>query len=148
MNTHPENSAAPTPVAEFDSPPETVRFAAMIGIGEGAVGLGYASFLLVRSLQGFHDPGAVISGWGTALWFILIFGAVLAASIALLKGRRWGRAPLLMMNLFLVGIAYYMFTSDRVPWAVGTALLGLVTLGMLFNRKAVDWAVGRKDAED
>ena len=128
----------------MSGPPETVRIAAKIGMLEGVGGIGFAGFLLIRSLQGFHDPGAVISGWGTALWFILIFGAVLAASIALAKGHRWGRAPILMMNLFLVGVAYYMFTSDRYLWAAGTALLGVVTLGLLFNRSAVDWAVGRR----
>ena len=83
--------------------PQVVMVGAWIGVAECALGLGYGVFLLIRDLMGYRDEAAVISGWGTALWFLLIFGAVFAGAIMLLRGARWGRGPIIMLNLCLLG---------------------------------------------
>ncbi|WJY99194.1 hypothetical protein CHAN_02815 [Corynebacterium hansenii] len=120
--------------------PRSVLIGAWIAVAECALGLGYGLFLLIRDLRGYHDPDAVISGWGTALWFFFIFGAVLAGAVFLLRGHRWGRGPIVMLNLCLAGVAFYMFTSGAVPLGLVTALFALGALGCMFNPKAVDWA--------
>ena len=73
--------------------PRSVFAGAWIAVVECTIGLGYGVFLMIRDFQGYEDPGAVISGWGTALWFYFIFGAVLAGAVFLLMGNRWGRGP-------------------------------------------------------
>lgn len=55
--------------------PRSVFAGAWIAVVECTIGLGYGVFLMIRDFQGYEDPGAVISGWGTALWFYFIFGA-------------------------------------------------------------------------
>nr|WP_240393860.1 hypothetical protein [Corynebacterium lactis] len=120
--------------------PRSVLVGAWIGIAECVLGLGYGIFLLIRDLMGYRDAGAVISGWGTALWFFLIFGAVLAGAIMLLRGSRWGRGPIIMLNLCLGGVAYYMFTSGALNLAIPTVVVAIAALACMFNPKAVDWA--------
>lgn len=110
---------------------------------QGVAGLCFAAFLVIREARGFHDPGAVISGYGTALWFLLIFGAVLTAGYFLFSGRKWGRGPVVMLQLCLLGVAYYMFTSGRPELGVPTALMSLAGLALLFNPVAVNWAATR-----
>ncbi|MDO4610225.1 hypothetical protein [Corynebacterium sp.] len=120
--------------------PRTVIAGAWIGILECAIGLGYGVLVIVRDLRGFEDPGAVISGWGTGLWFLIIFGAVLAGAVMLLRGRRWGRGPIVMLNLCTLGVAYYMATSHAWLLAAVTGLVSLLALYCMFNPRAVNWA--------
>lgn len=120
--------------------PQVVMVGAWIGVAECVLGLGYGVFLLIRDLMGYRDEAAVISGWGTALWFLLIFGAVLAGAIMLLCGARWGRGPIIMLNLCLLGVAYYMFRSSAFLLALPTATASIVALACMFSPKAIDWA--------
>lgn len=120
--------------------PRSVVAGAWIAVVECVIGLGYGAFLMIRDFQGYEDPGAVISGWGTALWFFFIFGAVLTGAVFLLRGKRWGRGPIVMLNLCLAGVAFYMFTSGAITLGLITAIFALGALGCMFNPKAVDWA--------
>ncbi|QXA54207.1 hypothetical protein CFREN_02680 [Corynebacterium freneyi] len=120
--------------------PRSVIVGAWIAVVECVMGMGYGVFLLIRDLRGFEDPGAVISGWGTALWFFFVFGAVLAGAVFLLRGKRWGRGPIVMLNLCLAGVALYMFTSGAISLGLVTALFAGGALACMFNPKAVDWA--------
>ncbi|QFQ02937.1 hypothetical protein CUROG_07945 [Corynebacterium urogenitale] len=125
------------------TPPTPVRWAGVLGMIQGVMGLVFAIVLVVREASGFRDPGAVISGYGTAAWFIFFFGAILIAGFFLLTGRKWGRGPVVMLQLCLLGVAYYMFTSDRPELGAPTALMAIAGLVLLFNPRAVDWAASR-----
>lgn len=120
--------------------PQSVLNGAWITVAECILGLGYGVLLVIRDFMGYKDEAAVISGWGTGLWFFLIFGAVLTGAVFLLRGRHWGRGPIIMLNLCLVGVAYYMFTSGALTLAVPTVVVALAALYCMFNPKAVDWA--------
>src|SRR5699024_7589405 len=120
--------------------PRSVLAGAWIAVVECVIGLGYGAFLMIRDFQGYEDPGAVISGWGTALWFFFIFGAVLTGAVFLLRGLRWGRRPSRMLTLCLAGVAFSMFTSGAITLGLITAIFALGALGCMFNPKAVDWA--------
>lgn len=120
--------------------PRSVLAGAWIGIVECALGIGFGILLIIRDLQGFEDPGAVISGWGTGLWFLLIFGAVLTGAVFLLRGKRWGRGPIVMLNLCTTGVAIYMATSHAWALAAITGGVSLAALFCMFNARAVDWA--------
>lgn len=126
--------------------PQSVMVGAWIAVAECVVGLGYGLLLLVRDLMGHRDPGAVISGWGTSLWFFFIFGVVLTGAIMLLRGARWGRGPIIMLNLCLVGVAYYMFRSSAFSLAIPTVAVALGALYCMFNSKALNWAASEYGA--
>lgn len=134
--------------------PATVRYAGFLAMAQSALGLGYAALLIVREMTGHgsdgvvkEDGGAVnMVGLGTALYFIVIFGAVLAGAINMNRGRRWGRGPVAMLELFLLAVAFYMYSAGQIWWAVAAALTGLIGLGLLFNAKALAWATATHNA--
>lgn len=123
--------------------PPSVRYAGWLGMIEGGIGLIIAIVLIAREANGFHDEAAKISGYGTALWFVIFGGVVAAAGWFLRDGRRWGRGPVAMTNMILVLVSYYMFTSGRPELGIPTVIIGLIGIALMFNPSAVEWAAKR-----
>ncbi|MFD0363750.1 hypothetical protein ACFQZZ_20065 [Nocardia sp. GCM10030253] len=118
---------AETDKGEFSGVPTTVRGAGGLVTLEGCVAVITAIVLVVRGLLG-HDQSAA-SGYGTAAWFGILGGAVLAAGIGLLLGRRWGRAIAVIAQLLLLPVAWSLLTDSHQP--VYGALLGVVAIAAL-----------------
>lgn len=118
--------------------PGTVRGAGGLVTLEGAVAVIVAVVLVVRGLLG-HDQTAV-SGYGTAAWFCVLGGGVLAAGIALLLGHRWGRAVGVLANLLLLPVVWSLLTDSHQP-LLGT-VLGVVVVSalvLLFSPPTSRW---------
>ncbi|MFI6040713.1 hypothetical protein ACIA8C_03700 [Nocardia sp. NPDC051321] len=118
--------------------PKTVRGAGGLVTLEGAVAVITALVLIVRGLLG-HDQSKT-SGYGTAAWFGILGGAVLAAGIGLLLGKRWGRAIAVIAQLLLLPVTWSLLTDSHQP-VFGT-LLGVVviaTLVLLFAPASTRW---------
>ncbi|MFD6162809.1 hypothetical protein ACFWF7_23300 [Nocardia sp. NPDC060256] len=118
--------------------PRTVRGAGGLVTLEGAVAVIVALVLIVRGLLG-HDQSKA-SGYGTAAWFGILGGAVLAAGIGLLLGKRWGRAIALIAQLLLLPVTWSLLTDSHQP--VYGSLLGVVvvaTLVLLFAPASTRW---------
>lgn len=120
-----ERGTAPTGI------PMTVRVAGGLVSLEGLAGVVTAIVLIVRALTG-HDQSEA-SGVGTALWFGVLFGGVLAAGIALLRGKRWGRAIAVIANVLLLPVAWSLLTDSHQPlWGSLLGLLAVAGLAALF----------------
>ena len=65
-----------------------------------------AAVLVVRAIAGADQH--VVNGLGTAVWFVLVGGAVLAAGRALVIGKRWGRGLAVFTQLLLLPVAWYL----------------------------------------
>jgi peptidoglycan/LPS O-acetylase OafA/YrhL len=117
--------------------PSTVRRAGALVTLEGAAAVGFAIFLVVRGLLGYDQ--SVTSGYGTALWFAILGGAVLAAGIGLLLGQRWGRTIALMAQLLLLPVTWYVLTSHRWVWGVVLGVVVVAALVMLFAGSTSRW---------
>lgn len=118
--------------------PGAVRGAGLIVAAQGAAALIVAAMLVLRGLAGV-DQGDV-NGFATAAWFALVGGAVLAASGALLRGRRWGRGIAVFVNLTLLPIAWYLGAgSHRYGYGVAVAGSALAVLTLLFSPPALRW---------
>ncbi len=99
--------------------------------------------LLIRAIGGAQQRG--INGFGTAAWFALAGGAVLAAGSALLVGRRWGRGLAVFAELLLLGVAYYLTVgSHRALIGIPVAAVSLTATALLFSPAALRW-VARGD---
>ncbi|OBF30230.1 hypothetical protein A5724_23695 [Mycobacterium sp. ACS1612] len=119
--------------------PSTVRQAAVIVGLEGVVLVGVAVVLVVRHLSGVEDQ-PWLSGYGTAGWFVIMGGAVLAAGWALWTGRRWGRGIAVFAQLLLLPVAWYMGVgSQQWLYAIPVAVVALVTLALLFSPATLQW---------
>lgn len=98
-----------------------------------------AVVLVVRELAGADQH--VVNGLGTATWFVLVGGAVLAAGYALLTGRRWGRGLGVFTQLLLLPVAWYLAVGSHRPvYGIPLAVLALTVLVLLFSPAAVRWA--------
>ncbi|MBU8809888.1 hypothetical protein [Mycolicibacterium goodii] len=121
--------------------PPGVRYAGFLTAAEGVAALVVAVVLLVRAIGGADQH--IVNGWGTAVWFILIGGGVVAGGWALITGRRWGRGIAVITNLLLLPVAWYIITSHHVVYGVLLGLLALGTLVLLFTPSAVEWLTHR-----
>ena len=117
--------------------PRALRVAGVIAALEGTLGLVMAVVLVVREAGGHHE--AAISGYGTAAWFAVMGGAVAAAGWALWNGRRWGRGIAVFANLLLLGVAWYVFTSGQLRYAVAVGVVAIAVLALLFSPAVLGW---------
>lgn len=123
-------------------PPASVRGAGLIAAVQGAAGLVAAVVLLLRAIGGAADQ-RVANGFGTAVWFTVAGGAVLAAGWALLVGRRWGRGLAVFAELLLLPVAWYLTVgSHRVLIGIPLAVMALAGLALLFSPAALRWVSG------
>jgi len=123
--------------------PTTVRQAAVLVALEGAAGLVAAVVYVVSGFGGSNEPG--LNKFGTAAWFAIIGGCVLAAGWALWTGRRWGRGVAVFAQLLLLPVSWYMGVgSHQWAYAIPVAVVAIVTLVLLFSPSAVQW-LGAQD---
>jgi hypothetical protein len=121
--------------------PASVRGAGLIVAVQGATGVAVAAVLLLRGLGGADQR--LVNGFGTALWFVLSGAAVLAAGIALLFGRRWGRGLAVFAELLLLPVAWYLTTGSHRPLiGIPLGITALTVLALLMSPAAARWISG------
>lgn len=52
------------------------------------------------------------------------------AGRGILRGKRYGRGPIVMANLIALGVAYYMIDGDRVTWGITLGAIAITTAGL------------------
>lgn len=105
---------------------------------EGLALVVVAVVFVVRALEGAHEVS--ISGYGTALWYVVMGAAVLTAAWALWTGRRWGRGIAVFAQLLLLPVAWYIAVGSQ-QWSYGipVALVAVLALALMFSPSAVQW---------
>ena len=120
--------------------PAPVRVAGWISSAQGLIGVGVAVALIVRAAMGHREETVVISGYGTAVWFAILGGGLLAAGIGLLRGLRWGRGLVVIAELLLLFVAWYVAVGSQQYLAgIALAVVCAVALIALFRRDAIEW---------
>ncbi|WP_346995630.1 hypothetical protein [Dietzia sp. SLG310A2-38A2] len=120
--------------------PTPVRVAGWISSAQGLIGVGVAVALAIRAAGGHREETVVISGYGTAVWFAILGGGLLAAGVGLLRGRRWGRGLVVIAELLLLFVAWYVGVgSDQYLAGLILAVVCAVALVSLFRRDAIEW---------
>jgi hypothetical protein len=119
--------------------PTTVRIAGALVVLEGVVAIGFALYSVIRAASGEHDQ-SVTNGYGLALWLSILFGGVLAAGIALLRGVRWGRAVAVVAQILLLPVAWsLLMDSKQVVLGILMALIVVPALVLLFSPPTARW---------
>lgn len=120
-----------------------MRIAGWISAAQGFVGVTAAVILFVRALGGHREETVVIDGYATAVWFLILGGGVLAAGVGLLTGRRWGRGVVVIAELLLLFVAWYLGVgSGHLLAGLALGALCLLALLSLFRRDAIEWYGG------
>lgn len=125
--------------------PATVRVVSGLAALQGGIGVIVAIVLVVRGLTGIDQ--SLTSAYGTAAWFVILGGAVLAAGIGLLRGRRWGRAIVVIAQILLLPVSWYMI-GGQPQFGIPLGLVALVALGLLFSPPSTRWAAQVYDIAD
>lgn len=121
--------------------PSTVRWAGLIVAAQGAAALVMAAILVARGLAGADQR--VVNGLGTAIWFVLVGGGVLAAGCALAVGKRWGRGLAVFAQLLLLPVAWYLTVgSHQLAFGIPVGIMALTVLVLLFSPATVRWVAG------
>ncbi len=119
--------------------PITVRGAGLVVAAQGTAALVVAAVLVVRGIAGADQH--VVNGLGTAAWFVLVGGGVLAAGCALVGGRRWGRGVAVFAQLLQLPVSWYLAVGSHRPvFGIPLGLVALTALALLFSPSAVRWA--------
>lgn len=126
--------------------PVTVRGAgALVGL-QGLAGVGFAVALLVRALGGASTEGNNV--YGEAGYFAVIGIAVVAVGVALVLGKHWARSPAVVVELLLLGVAWYAIgPSGRPELGTPVGVLCVLVLYLLFTARSREWSLGLDDDE-
>jgi len=115
-----------------------VRIAAAVVCLQGALGVLFALALVLRATGGVERVTDVL---GEAGYFTVLGGGVFAVGVALLRGHRWARTPALVVQLLLLGVAWYATgPSGRPEYGVPVGLVCLATGAALLSAQARAWA--------
>jgi hypothetical protein len=118
-------------------PPGPVRAAGAL-VGLQACGLIAIAVVSVISGLGHHSGLGQLLAQGAYFVVLALFLAAIAA--ALIRGRRWGRTPAIVVQILAGAIGIWLaFPSGRPVWGIGLILLAVVTGGLLIGRSGTAW---------
>jgi hypothetical protein len=118
-----------------------VRIAGALVVVQGLAGLAFAVALLVRAIGVAQKNSGPV--YGEAAYFAVLAAGVLAVAIGLVAGHRWARTPAVVVQVLLLGVAWYTAGSSGQPVAgTGVAVVSVAVLVLLFMAKGRAWAMG------
>jgi hypothetical protein len=118
--------------ADASGRPRALLAAAGLQAAEGVAALGFGLFVGWGTL--FGDPQNVASAIGVTVMAVLAGAGMLAVARALLRARRWGRAPAVVTQLFALYIAWNLIRSDQYGFGVPLAACALAAAVLLLSR--------------
>ncbi len=122
-----------------------MRRAGLLVAAEGVAAVVVAVILVIIGISDGQQKVA----FGTAGWFVIIGGAVLAAGWALFNGRRWGRGLAVFAQLLLLPTAWAMAVSSHQPaYGIPIGVVAIGTLALLFSPAALRWVSGVDEPQD
>jgi hypothetical protein len=124
----PVSGTPPTPGT--DAPPRSLVAAALVTALEG-VALVVGGVVLL-----------VVEGTPQVWAFVVLLGlGVAGAGVALARGARGARGPVVVVQLLGLGVAFYAgVTSARPEWGVPIAVVCVAVLAGILTRAGRDWA--------
>jgi hypothetical protein len=130
---------SPSPVAAGRPAPAPVRVLAALVLVQALALAAAAVACVVTLVRGTELPGPVV--------FLAVLAAGAAALLAgaaraLLQGERWGRAPVMTVQVLLVVLALGWLGVEVALWSVGVLLLAALTGALLLVPAVVAWTSG------
>lgn len=123
-----------------DRPPPQVRLAGALVAVEGLVGLGFAVALVLRAGSADLPVSFVL---GEAGLFVVLGGALVAAGVALVVGRRWARTPAIVAQLLLLPVVYSLIGPSRqLVLGIVAGVFVVATFLLLISERSREWSMG------
>ena len=126
--------------------PPAVRAAGALTSLQGLGGLALAVALVVRVVQRGEVRRAVLGE--AACSRCCSAGVSSRPVVGLLLGKHWGRTPAIVMQLLLLGVAWYVYgPSEQQLWGSLVGIYCVATLVLLFTNPVRRWALGVDEDE-
>ncbi|HEY0951698.1 hypothetical protein [Nocardioides sp.] len=122
------------------SNPAPLVAAASLVVVEALVLLGYA----VLELANISSGRAAVA-LTTSVFFAAYGALLIAAALAVTRGRSWARSPIVLAQLIQLGVAWSFRGGDTTLVAVGLAVVAVVVLAGLLAPSSVDALADRED---
>lgn len=137
----PQPPPSPRPAAA----PGAVRLLAGLVLLQALAVAVIAVALVVALVRGTSMPGPVV--------FLTLLAAGVAAVLggagrALLRGHRWGRSPVMTVQILLVVLAVGWLGVEVAVWSVVVLALAVVVGALLVTPPVVAWTTGIAGRED
>ncbi|MCG7287749.1 hypothetical protein MHY85_17420 [Cellulomonas sp. ACRRI] len=137
----PQPSSSPRPATA----PGAVRLLAGLVLLQALAVAVIAVALVVALVRGTSMPGPVV--------FLILLAAGVAAVLggagrALLRGQRWGRSPVMTVQILLVVLAVGWLGVEVAVWSVAVLALAVVVGALLVTPTVVAWTTGTAARED
>jgi hypothetical protein len=114
-----------------------VQVAAVLVLVEGVGLVALAVATLVSGLTENIAIGRTLAQFG---YYIVLAALLAVCASAVLRGRRWGRTPCLVVQVVLVAIGVWLVApSAQFGWGIGLILLGGITGYLLVSKPANEW---------
>jgi hypothetical protein len=127
---------------ELPLPPPLVVAASLAGL-EGLLVLAYG---VLEAFNVHADRAAM--GVTTAVFFVLLGGAVVACAWLVAHGRAGARSPIIVVQVMLLGLAWDVRGGSSTWVAVGLAVVAAVVLGGLLHPASIAAFNDRDGAAD
>ncbi len=129
---------------EFDEPapisippPRPVVLAAVLVLVEAG---GLLVLAVATLVSGLNEDIAIGRTLAQFAYYVVLSALLVVCATAVLRGRRWGRTPCLVVQVVLVLIGVWMVApSGQFGWGIGLILLGGVTGYLLLSKPANAW---------
>jgi uncharacterized membrane protein HdeD (DUF308 family) len=137
---------AALPAAAASVRPRTLTLGAWFSIAQGVVIAAYGVYVVVAPLVTTSRTGVGMAEFAGVL--LLLMGLLpLAAGRALLRLKRWGRSPAVMLDTLCLAVAYFACENGGAFVALGVAvgLAGIAGIVLLLHPRttAALWPSGQ-----
>jgi hypothetical protein len=126
--------------------PWTLTVGAWFSVAQGVIIAAYGIYVMTAPLVSTSKTGVGMAEFAGVL--LLLMGLLpLAAGRALLRLKRWGRSPAVMIDTLCLAVAYFAFQNGGAQIALGltVGLVGIAGVVLLLHPRttAVLWPSGQ-----
>lgn len=129
------------------SPPPVLKFGALITILQGIVAFVIGVLFIIEDFRTMGEEDSLLSetdatnwvGTGTAIFIFIVFGAAVVGAINMVRGRTWGRGPIVLLQILLLFVAFYMFSGGQPAAGAAVALSAILILVGVLHPKTNEW---------
>ncbi len=138
------SSSAQNPVVPV---PAVLKFGAGVTIVQAIVAFVIGVLFIMEDFRTMGEEDSLVSeagaanwvGTGTAVFIFLIFGAAAAGAVSMLRGHTWGRGPIVLLQILLLFVAFYMFSGGQPAAGATVALSAVLILVGVLHPKTNEW---------
>lgn len=127
--------------------PAVLKFGAGITILQGIVAFVIGVLFILEDFRTMGEEDSLVSetgaanwvGTGTAIFIFIVFGAAVAGAVSMMRGHTWGRGPIVLLQILLLFVVFYMFSGGQPAAGAAVGLSAILILVGVLHPKSSEW---------